>query len=134
MLEELFGNLDSFDGIDTSDVDAFDDGVTTNDDTMDMDSDDIQEDTTSFYDTFMNSDDVDIDSGIDFNGFIDTSSDSVDVMDDGEQHMHYHPARDSQISFTGGTHCMEYHCGCRSFEGTFGTVCTNCGHGYDKHF
>lgn len=134
MLEEIFGNLDSFDGIDTSDVDVFDDGGTTNDDTIDVDSDDMQEDSTSFYDTITNNEEVDIDNSNDFCGFVDTSSNDVDAMADGEQHTHYHPVRNSQISFGLGCHCMEYHCGCRSFEGTYSLVCTNCGHGYDKHF
>ena len=42
--------------------------------------------------------------------------------------------KSSAISFGGAGHCMEWHCGCRSYEGTFGAVCTNCHHGHHKHF
>lgn len=136
MFDGIFGNLDTFDGIHTSDSNVIEDVDVSNDDSVDVDSqEELHEDTGNFYDTFTNDEEVGIDSDNDFEGFVDSSSDDANAVEDVEQqHTQYRPTRNSQISFGLGCHCTEYHCGCRSFEGTFGTVCTNCGHGYDKHF
>lgn len=119
MLEDLFfDNLDTFDDIDISDIEH---------------STDFTNDSYDFCDSFIYTEDLDLDN------YDELQKLSLEVSDDdkivGTQQEHHHePIKKSQISFGLGTHCIEYGCHCGNFRGTFGAVCTNCGHGYDKHF
>lgn len=121
MLEDLFfDNLDSIDEIDTSDAD--------------WDAE-VSEDSSDFYDSFIVTDDMDLDEYDDFQCFAaDDNSIDDELAETQETHNHHEPTKSSQISFGLGCHCIVHGCGCRSFEGKFRCVCTNCGHGYDKHF
>lgn len=119
MIEEIINSdLDSLDGFDTSEVDN-------------IDVDDYE-----FSDSIGCIEDIDMDD-VDSN-YLSTSfpiSDSEKPnLEEEPTHIKYRNISMSSLNFTSGTHCMEYHCGCKNFEGTFGTVCTNCGHGYNKHF
>lgn len=121
MIEDfIFDNLDSFDDIDTSDINLDDDHFG---DSLDL------------YDSFAPTEEMDLDEYDDFHSFVTEPS-----IEEGEdfaepQYTRYRePVRTSQISFGLGCHCMVQGCGCHSFEGKFGCVCTNCHHGYDKHF
>lgn len=119
MIEEFIDpDLDSLDGFDTSEVE-------------DADVDDYE-----FTDSIGSLGDIDMDD-VDAD-YLSASSPICDSeepnLDEEPMPIKYRSTSMSGLSFTGGTHCMEYHCGCKNFEGTFGTVCTNCGHGYNKHF
>lgn len=118
MLDDLlFDNLDTFDGIDTSDVDI----------------DDNYDDSPDFYDSFVVTDVMDVDDIDEFQVVVSEDSYHEDFEESPKGH-HHEIDKSSQISFGLGCHCMVHGCGCRSFEGKFGCVCTNCHHGYDKHF
>lgn len=119
MIEDLFfDNLDSFDDIDTSDVDL---------------DDNYSDESTDFYDSFTAAENIEMVECDNFQGFLSESHIDDDLED--VHHDNPHEAtKNSQISFGLGCHCMVHGCGCRSFEGKFGCVCTNCHHGYDKHF
>ena len=118
MLDDLFfDSLDTFDDIDTSDVDI----------------DDNNDESPDFYDSFVVSDELDVDDIDEFQGFVPEDSTNEDFEETSREH-HHEMTKNSQISFGLGCHCMVHGCGCRSFEGKFGCVCTNCHHGYDKHF
>lgn len=123
MIEDfIFDNLDSFNDIDTSDINL-DDGLSG----ASSDLDDSFAPTEEI--------DFDLDECDDFHSFV--TEPSIEEREDfsAPQHIHYRePVRTSQISFGLGCHCMVQGCGCRSFEGKFGCVCTNCHHGYDKNF
>lgn len=118
--EILFENLDSLDEIDTSDIDDFDDS-------SDNDID--------FYDTVVMDNYVETEDLADYDGITEASN-PFETADTDEIHTHHHAEHNhsSSISFGLGCHCMVHGCGCKSFEGTYGCVCTNCYHGYDKHF
>lgn len=117
MLEDLFiDKLDTFDDIDTSDIESVNN---------------FTEAASDFYDSFISADDLDLDGYDELQRFTPEAPDNV--METQQEHRH-EPIKTSHISFGLGTHCMEYGCHCGNFRGTFGSVCTNCGHGYDKHF
>lgn len=120
MLDDLFfDNLDTFDDIDTSDVDI----------------DDNYNESSDFYESFVMAEDgTELDDIDEFQGFVAEDSINDDFEDSTNELHHEHMTKSSQISFGLGCHCMVHGCGCRSFEGKFGCVCTNCHHGYDKHF
>lgn len=119
MIEEFIdSDLDSLDGLDTSEVD-------------DDDVDDYE-----FSDSIGSMEEIDMDDvDADFLTASSPISDSKEPnLEEEPMPIKYRNTSMSSLNFTGGTHCMEYHCGCKNFEGTYGTVCTNCGHGYNKHF
>lgn len=120
MIEDFITpDIDNLDHLDTSDLDGTDmDDYVFSDGIGEVDSYlDISE---------IGADDLNSSLSADTDNDIDETSPS--------NYTKYKNIRPSGISFCGGTHCMEYGCGCRNFEGTFGTVCINCGHGYSKHF
>lgn len=117
--EVLFDNLDTLDDINTSDIDSLNE---------------TSEGFSEFYNSFIMNSTIASDDLEEYDGI---SSGNNPFDEDIPDEMHANHANHKyspSISFGGGTHCMEYHCGCQNFEGTFGSVCTNCHHGYDKHF
>lgn len=120
MLEDfVLENLDSFDDIDTSDLDHLDS---------------TSEDYSDFYETFTASDSFETDDLENYDGIsLENNPFNEDEGEINHKELYEHE-HSSQISFGLGCHCMVHGCGCRSFEGTFGCVCTNCHHGYDKHY
>ena len=120
MLDDIiFDNLDSFDDIDTSDVENLED--------------DYSDETTDFNNSLATAEDLKIDDDYKFNGFV-TECQVNDHIEDIKLSPPHEPRKITPISFGLGCHCIVHGCGCRAFEGKFGCVCTNCGHGYDKHF
>lgn len=119
MLEDFITpDIDSLDHFDTSDLDG-----------TDMDDYDFT-DGIGEVDAYLDINEVGAD---DLNSSL-TSDIDEEINEPTPSYTKYRNIRPGGTSFCGGTHCMEYGCGCRNFEGTFGTVCTNCGHGYSKHF
>lgn len=125
MLDDfILDDLDTFDDIDTSDV-VLDDS--------DVDSSDFFEsfgvsesDFTGYddFESFTSSDD-----------HLDTMNDDADIAEDVHSHHTAHGNHSSQISFGSLTgRCHHYNCLCKQFEGTYGAVCSNCYHNFDKHY
>lgn len=122
MVEDLFfDNLDTFDDIDTSDVDY----------------NDITDGDSSFYDSFVASDESfwdDLDELDDFEGFVPDENTDEGMISPEQEHSHEHVNK-SQISFGSlSGRCHHHNCLCKQFEGTYGAVCSNCYHGFDKHY
>lgn len=114
MLDDIiFDNLDSFDDIDTSDVEIEDD----------------YSDSPDFYDSFFeNLDNSDDDKNED-GSFTDLSNLSSTENIEIESHQHI-DNKASTISFTGLGRCRV--CNCGRWAG-FGDTCENCGHLFNKH-
>lgn len=116
MLDDLFfDNLDTFDDIDTSDVDIDDDFV---------------DDSSDFYDSFIATDidDLEIDCYEDLHSLSSEAHDD-DIVDI-HQEDHHESNKISQISFTGLGRCRV--CNCGGWAG-YGDTCANCGHFFNKH-
>lgn len=114
MIEDFFfDNLDTFDDIDTSEVDI-DDGLVG--------------DSSDFYDSFMVTDELEIDCYDDIHGFSSETYDD-DLVETHTEH-HHESNKTSQISFTGLGRCRV--CNCGGWAG-YGDTCENCGHFFNKH-
>lgn len=120
----MFDDLDTFDDIDTSDVDICDSDV----------------DSSDFFESFEPLDETDFAGYDDFDSFTnDEHSDMIDgdmdIAEDEHSHSTEQGEQTSQISFGSLVgRCHHYNCLCKQFEGTYGTVCKNCYHGFDKHY
>ncbi len=114
MVENLFfDNLDTFDDIDTSDVDI----------------DESYDDSYDLYDSFATVEDIELDDIDEFQGFVAEDSSNNDFIDSTHEH-HHESNKTSQISFTGLGRCRV--CNCGGWAG-FGDTCENCGHFFNKH-
>lgn len=120
----MFDNLDTFDDIDTSDVDI----------------DDSNEDSSDFFESFEPLDETDFTGYDDFDSFkngehLDMMDEDTDIAEDVHSHHTEQGNHTSQISFGSLVgRCHHYNCLCKQFEGTYGAVCKNCYHGFDKHY
>lgn len=114
MLEDLiFDNLDTFDDIDTSDVDI----------------DDSYDESSDFYDSFETAEEIELEDIDEFQGFVAEESSDDSSVD--SPYIHHHESnKTSQISFTGLGRCKV--CNCGGWAG-FGDTCENCGHLFNKH-
>ena len=114
MIENLiFDNLDTFDDIDSSDVDI----------------DEIYDESSDFYDSFVSTEELELDDIDEIHGLVDEDSSNSDSVDSTLEY-HHELNKVSQISFTGLGRCRV--CNCGGWAG-FGDTCENCGHFFNKH-
>lgn len=120
----ILDDLDTFDGIDTSDVDMND---------SDLDSSDFFESFGASESNLTDYDDFDSFTSSDEN--LGTMSDDMDITDDVHSHHSAHGNHSSQISFGGRIYgsCHESGCLCKQFKG-YGDICENCFHHYGRHY
>lgn len=120
----MFDNIDTFDDIDTSDVEICD---------SDGDSSDFFESFEPLDGTdFMCYDDIDSFASGEHLNMLD---EDTDIAEDVHSHCTEQSNHTSHISFGSLVgRCHHYNCLCRQFEGTYGAVCKNCYHGFDKHY
>lgn len=114
--------LDKFEDIDTSDVDC-----------KDSVSSDFFKSFVASESEFKGYDDFDCFTSSDEH--IETMNDDADIAEDVRSHHTAHGNHSSQISFGSLTgRCHHFNCLCKQFEGTYGAVCSNCYHNFDKHY
>lgn len=125
MLDDfILDDLDTFEDIDTSDVDFGD---------SDTDSSD-------FFETFGVAGESDFTGYDDFDSF--TSDEHLQATDADsdmaeESHVHHTEKQNyaSRVSFGSWYgNCHHTNCLCKKYEGDYGAVCKNCYHGFDKHY
>lgn len=125
MLDDfILDDLDTFDDIDTSDVDLGD---------SDADSSDFFESFGASESDFTGYDDFDSFTSSDEH--LETMNDDTDIAED--SHVHHAEKQNyaSRVSFgSWWGNCHHSGCLCKKYEGDYGAVCKNCYHGFDKHY
>lgn len=129
MIDDFFDSFD--DNIDGNIDDSYNENLEELD-TSDIDDDNEMDDYSDLIGDV--SDDLDVEETQADELNYPLEQDGLDEKENIDMSNHiYRRYRAGGPSFGLGTHCMVHGCSCRNFEG-HGTVCTNCNHGYDKHF